>query len=71
MSLGSLLAEQLPSGKVGHEEVTHVEDADDDAHGPHGQARVNVPEKQQMQFSVSRLYNAMSSAPLTCCTPSR
>ena len=57
MTLGSLLAEQLPPGKVGHEEVTHVEDADDDAHGPHGQARVNVPEKQQMQFSVSRIYN--------------
>ena len=57
MTLGSLLAEQLPPGKVGHAEVTHVEDADDDTHGPHGQARVNVPEKQQMQFSVSRLYN--------------
>ena len=59
MTLGSLLAEQLPPGKVGHEEVAHVEDADDDTHGPHGQTCVNVPEMQQMQFSVS----PMSSVP--------
>ena len=51
---GSLLTEQLPPGKVGHKEVTHVEDADDDAHGPHGQTRINVPEKQRMQ-SFARL----------------
>ena len=50
---GSLLTEQLPPGKVGHKEVTHVEDADDDTHGPHGQTRVNVPGKQQIQIQFS------------------
>lgn len=51
MTLSSIiLTEQFPPGEVGHKEVTHVEDADDDAHGPHGQARINVPENKTKYY---------------------
>ena len=51
VTLGSIiLTKQLPPGEVGHKEVTHVEDADDDAHGPHGQTRIIVPENKTKYY---------------------
>ena len=40
----SLLTEQSPPGKVGHEEVDHVDYADYDTHCSHSQTCINVPE---------------------------
>ena len=45
-----ILTKQFSPGEEGHKEVAHVDDADDDAHGSHGQARINVPENKYFKL---------------------
>ena len=60
MTLGSIiLTEQFSPGEVGHEEVAHVDDANDDAHSSHGQARINVPENKHFKLCGMTQYDAV------------
>ena len=60
VTLGSIiLTEQFSPGEVGHEEVAHVDDANDDAHGSHGQARINVPENKHFKLCGMTQYDAV------------